>query len=395
MTNNAPKNKNKKSFSVKKNINKNLNIMSWNANSVRNKQAELHDVLSKYDIDVALLQETFLKSSHRYSIPGYVVYRNDRTPGSGGGTAVLVRKNITHNVLPSSRLNNIEHTSIQIETSSDPIKVTSLYRKCSTHQPDEFLSLVADNSPYIIGGDFNAHHPLWEHSNITPPGRHIVELAGLLGFGLALPDYPTFYPNNNRTEGILDFFILNKINRPAKIRVLNELDSDHRPIILTLGNCHAIEIPLIHFNKKTDWKKYEDYLITSTGPVPGIRTPEQLEEAVLKFTRDITSAYEHATTVLPPSQNRDYSFPVHLQTQITIKNRLNRRARTSRDPFDKSEANRARREVREAVKAWKAERWESLLANQRLEGPTDIWRLSRTLSGKGSDRPRERRAPRD
>ena len=59
--------------------------MTWNARSVRNKRLELQQFLIVNYVDICLVSETWLSVCDRFFIPGYLVYRNDRRSGRGGG----------------------------------------------------------------------------------------------------------------------------------------------------------------------------------------------------------------------------------------------------------------------------------------------------------------------
>lgn len=69
-----------------------IQIASWNAQSIRCKRVELEEFLTDHGIDVMFIQETFLKPSDKFVISNYNVYRNDRTNGPGGGTAIITKK---------------------------------------------------------------------------------------------------------------------------------------------------------------------------------------------------------------------------------------------------------------------------------------------------------------
>ncbi|KAG8226158.1 hypothetical protein J437_LFUL007395 [Ladona fulva] len=56
-----------------------LIILTWNAGgAVARKTPELFSFMLKHRVEVALLQETHLRPHHRWSVPGYAVYRQDR-----------------------------------------------------------------------------------------------------------------------------------------------------------------------------------------------------------------------------------------------------------------------------------------------------------------------------
>ncbi|XP_076271414.1 uncharacterized protein LOC143203163 [Rhynchophorus ferrugineus] len=86
----------------------------------------------------------------RHQRPAETLFRNDRTPGRGGGTAILVRKGVKHELLPSLSVNNFETTSIKIDIQERPFVITSLYRKSSAFNYAEYRSLVEGKFPKII-----------------------------------------------------------------------------------------------------------------------------------------------------------------------------------------------------------------------------------------------------
>lgn len=57
-----------------------LNVVNWNACSIKSKQIEFGDFLRTKNIDIALLSETHLKPLRdTIYLPGYTVHRLDRT----------------------------------------------------------------------------------------------------------------------------------------------------------------------------------------------------------------------------------------------------------------------------------------------------------------------------
>ena len=58
----------------------------------RQKRKELELYLKKNVIDVIALNEAFLSKKHNFKISGYDTIRNDRSAGSGGGVAFLIKR---------------------------------------------------------------------------------------------------------------------------------------------------------------------------------------------------------------------------------------------------------------------------------------------------------------
>ena len=62
---------------------------------MRGRKLELEHFLSQHGVDICLLSETFLNSGQAFRLANYVYHRTDRST-AGGGTAILVRRGITH-----------------------------------------------------------------------------------------------------------------------------------------------------------------------------------------------------------------------------------------------------------------------------------------------------------
>lgn len=71
-----------------------LNVAYYNCNSLAAQKCELEHFLFQRNIDVLLLNETFLKPSHRFRLANYKSFRSDRISGRGGGTAILIKTSL-------------------------------------------------------------------------------------------------------------------------------------------------------------------------------------------------------------------------------------------------------------------------------------------------------------
>ena len=78
----------------------NIKIISWNARGIRNKKDELFHLLENRDVDICLICETWLTNTFSIKHQNFYCYRYDRQQGRGGGVAILVKKNIRHQLLP-------------------------------------------------------------------------------------------------------------------------------------------------------------------------------------------------------------------------------------------------------------------------------------------------------
>ena len=105
--------------------------MTWNANSLNipSKKLEFFDFLVTNKIDIALVNETFLKQGTSFSHPEYKTYRLDRVGAlTKGGVAIMVRQDLPHKLLPAFRTRILECIGVSVDSASGPIEFISTYR---------------------------------------------------------------------------------------------------------------------------------------------------------------------------------------------------------------------------------------------------------------------------
>ena len=73
------------------------NIMFWNCQGIRSKHKELELYLKENNFDIVALNETFLTKKVDFKIQGYDTIKNDRSTGTRGGIAFLVKHGLVIN----------------------------------------------------------------------------------------------------------------------------------------------------------------------------------------------------------------------------------------------------------------------------------------------------------
>ncbi|GJQ88808.1 hypothetical protein Trydic_g14813 [Trypoxylus dichotomus] len=134
-----------------------MEIAYWNAQSIRNKKNEIAAFATEKELDIILLGETFLKPQNSFKIQGYSVYRMDRKDGKGGGTAILIKHHIAHDLLQDLGHENMETTGVQINTRSGPLRIFAAYLPPGkTMEKTELQDIFQSNAATILMGDLNA-----------------------------------------------------------------------------------------------------------------------------------------------------------------------------------------------------------------------------------------------
>ncbi|GFX14554.1 putative RNA-directed DNA polymerase from transposon X-element [Trichonephila clavipes] len=128
----------------------------------------MRDFLDKHAPDLLLLQETHLTPEHSFSIPNYICYRNDR-PNSAhgwGGTALLIKRNISHFHVPTPPLlTGVEATLVALTPNDqEPFLVASIYIPPNPNYRNlsaDLDTLLKIFNTAIVAGDYNAKHTSW------------------------------------------------------------------------------------------------------------------------------------------------------------------------------------------------------------------------------------------
>lgn len=250
-----------------------IKMLYWNANSVRNKIHELYAFLTDNDIKIACICETFLLSNDILpSHPNFITYRNDRTTNHrSGGVAIIMNRQIKHQIVSIKPTKLIENVSIEIILDNgSKVLISSLYlfggltqesiRQNFSH---DIAIITSNRSSYLAMGDFNARHRSWNCTNANLAGNILARKHERLNFLLKFPSLPTCFKSHSNPSTI-DLLLTNGIHQTSDI-VTHTSASDHDMCTFELSlnnNFHEnfqVRIPLF---RKANWVKYQEIVTT-------------------------------------------------------------------------------------------------------------------------------------
>lgn len=218
-------------------------IIQWNCNGIQNKQAELKQMILELKPQVILIQESHLKPEINFKIKYYNAYRNDYVDGLKASVGVLT---LVHENYYSTELTQIQTlmqaVNIQVNINeSKQINISNLYiPEHFTLKVDHIESILSQiGNPYIIAGDFNAHHSLWGSTHTSARGR-VIE-AFILNYNnlTLLNDHqPTHLNLSNGTLSNIDLaFASTPLIPIMNWEVIQDLNfSDHFPIRIMINS---------------------------------------------------------------------------------------------------------------------------------------------------------------
>lgn len=280
----------------------NLNVAIVNVYSLVSiaKRVQFDNFLKKYKPHIVLISETHLKNKHKVNFDGYSMFRNDRTNAGRGGTAVCVSNKIKCEHL-SAPLNvkSIESCSVKIFSEDSAIIFSSIYRrpisKIIENDLNELIN-IDRNAQFVIGGDFNAHSPLWGSSTTCSNGRLVTDWFKInkRKFNMTIKQSKEPTCSVSSAGSYVDFAIVSDNFHVTNCDELNKLPSknifsNHAVIFMNL-NCDKVKLrepTKIKIFKKTDWKRFnafiDESIIDVKIPINCNMTQRSIDEVCLKI----------------------------------------------------------------------------------------------------------------
>jgi hypothetical protein len=127
----------------------------------------LTESLAEQCNDTALIKETHLHPTKKWSIPDCTIYRTATQRPPHGRTPISVRSPLHHHKSNPPQLTALEVTAVNIPTRRETLTSDALYAPpIITLLAQELTTLTQYNQHFIFTGDYNAKHATW-HSRLT------------------------------------------------------------------------------------------------------------------------------------------------------------------------------------------------------------------------------------
>lgn len=324
-----------------------LNIIQLNVNSIRSiaKRQELNTFIKSEKPHIILLNETKLNNKHKVEFTNYNFIRTDRPNNNGGGgTGIVIHESLSYTVLSIPALNSIECTAIKIPLNNNKYLIIatvyvakSMQNTIDTGDLNKILNLKNYDSDIIMGGDFNAHHPLWLSDNTSPNGRALykwyVDNFSTQSISLNSTLHPSRHCND--THSYLDlFFVGSGITVLYPMGFSNHLktipfESDHDAVLLSiLLNASIIQAePMLVSNYAlTNWKKFNKKI---DDGILGMHIPnnlninnQEIDALLLNITELLQNTIEEEVPKTTIKNIGQIPLPKHILLIIKYKNKL-------------------------------------------------------------------------
>lgn len=364
-----------------------LKILSWNANGLLQHQQELQAVLEIENIDICLISETHFTKQSYIKFRGYRVYHTIHPENSAkGGSAIIVKENIIHFEEEKFETEEIQATSIQVQTSKNyHIMITGLYcpPKHSLKKDQYIHFLKRLGKRFILGGDFNAKNTYWGSRLTTTKGKELLNAITEYECEPLSTGKPTYWPTDpGKVPDLIDFFITKNIaSNFIKIEESYEMNSDHSAILLTLSdNIIEKEKNNMLSNKKTDWESFQLSLERRIHLDVSLQSVDELNSEVEKFISDIQHSVWDNTPVLK-TKLKGHNYPREIKMLLNEKRKARKKWHQTRSPQDKKILNNLTQQLKREIQQLKNESFNTYLKNLTNDQSTDysLWKATKNL----------------
>ncbi|GFU36521.1 putative RNA-directed DNA polymerase from transposon X-element [Trichonephila clavipes] len=222
-----------------------ISIGFWNANDLRSKIQEVRDFVLEQNLDLFLVQETKLEPSQDPLIANYHLYKDDRVIvpriRTAGVTAIYCKSNFVQSRAPLPGIQYMDATAIKIKINNfPPLRVVSAYaRFCAEinrqFPEKDFLKILNSGNNLIIAGDLNAAHKTWNNTRLNNFGFRLKRIIQNYPNARIVATYNLTHINSRSRPGvrdsIIDLAVFKNIHFNYDIKVIDDLCSDHLPVI--------------------------------------------------------------------------------------------------------------------------------------------------------------------
>lgn len=299
---------------------KDLTVLQFNCHSLVNKLPHFKIKLYTLKPHIVCLCETWLSPSSQLRFINYsVVYKHRAGAHPGGGLAILIRNDVSHQHLDLRPYNNgfLEWLAVRVSLNSGhSLDILNIYNPIQPISSFEFTHYFSQlGLRKLIVGDFNAHGHLWEPNRPeNPSGRNLTDVL-VMDPSLALltpPLLPTYFNIHHNSFSTLDLSLVSSnFLAVSDVWTEEDLGSDHYPVVTRLGVSPSLVPfrvrPKWQFHRGT-WQNFRHSLLVSN-----IRSTGDVVSDSVAFTESIIAAsavaFPQSKEVITPKYNKPWWTP--------------------------------------------------------------------------------------
>ena len=351
--------------------NSRLSVCQFNCFSFNSRSEQVREFMLRNDIDFLAVNE--LKVSEERSNMLFQSYKNHfnfvtkcrpKRSDSGGGVALIFKKNIVYQELSCFDFLNLELVAVEAETNIGTVAIVAYYNPPSSLLSKTlFLELENKFKNFIVCGDFNAHSTSLGQAKTNRSGRVLEEVLACTNMLILNDDKPTYFSFADSTRSArLDLILASPSVEAANAEciVLEKelLQSDHAPVLalfnLNKNVLRNVENTAQNFNfSLADWPLFKR-LLTSLDPPAEVM--DDVEGLAAFLHESIIGAAEKS---IPLKSKRFFSkvLPKNILEFIKLQNKAFWRWRKTGSPYDKEILEDYKKIIKSEIIKFRSNEW--------------------------------------
>lgn len=152
-----------------------------------------------------------------------------------GGTAILIKHNITHHCVQISTL-VLENTVIYLHINAQELRLGSIYKSPNSDLLHSVLNLLLDSTANtILAGDLSAKNKMWYSHTTYLVGLSLENHIESNDYIIIASNTLTYYSDiHHHRKNVFDIALIKFNDINIKLENLNHLSSNHNPIMLDI-----------------------------------------------------------------------------------------------------------------------------------------------------------------
>lgn len=216
------------------NLIKDSTVFQWNARGLQTHMSDFRQFTYQHNFPIIVICEPGLPKNFRLS--GYDTFKSLRSNGPSR-VMLAMRKDLTYinHYVPEHASNEYAFATVKNGPHIISVIAACISPRAKFDEVQFEGVLKTCTSPYVISGDFNAHHPLWGGSHINHRGEKLADCLNLHHLNILNDGCPT-YLRGTTYSSCLDLTFVSRELLPYTtwFSDIETRGSDHIPTYTTI-----------------------------------------------------------------------------------------------------------------------------------------------------------------
>lgn len=222
------------------------------------------------------------------------------------------------------------------------------------------LTTLDPTTQFLIGGDFNARHVLWNNKRNNLNSKTIKEFIDKHPVNIIFPSSPTFL--RSKCASIIDIFLTN-ITVLTKCYTKNDLSSSYKQVIFEIDSANPIS--LLRKYHSTDWNIFKQKPSTYTIN-NNITSSSEVESEIARFNAHINYSY-FKSTCFTHRHNRTFPYIPEVQMLIRKRNVATCNFQRTNNPYYRLLRNMLSQKIHNLLNEVKITKWNKHLSKLKIQ----------------------------